>query len=232
MPHTCPYCSAPIPPELASPDRELTYCAGCRRMLRRAEVADGFLTDRTDLSQPPPGAWFRREADGFEAGASTQTPAAFLMLIVFLVVAAADAFGWRVAAEPANHPFTRALVGGISLGIAGLALVLGWHVVLMRWGRAVVTVRGGDGTLFIGVGSLGWRRRFRWDQTTLIEERLTCDEDTLDSEIVIHAERQVRMRVVKISQKRQDFLLASLRRMLRERPAVALATELARHSPT
>lgn len=235
MPHTCPYCGGEVPEASVSPDRTLAGCPHCRRLLWRAEVMEGFRTDRVDLAQPPPGAWFQRRADGFEAGASSRRGFAFLVFFALVFMAAMTGLAWSLAVSPQSHLIFRAIACVVALGPTGMTLVAGLHLVLMLWGRVTVSVRGSEGTLFTGVGTLGRRRRFRWDRTTLIEERLICRNNVVNPQILIHADRCLQVGIVGFAQERQDYLLAALRRMLQERtPPGAVKTNApvdARHQP-
>ncbi|MEX0715199.1 MAG: hypothetical protein WD066_01360, partial [Planctomycetaceae bacterium] len=77
----------------------------------------------------------------------------------------AGIYGTQIAAGEFNPFFS----------LFGIPFVLGsvflWTVTLMAvCGKVVVGVIDDQGTVFVGVGSIGWRRRFDWREVNCIRE--------------------------------------------------------------
>ena len=50
-----------------------------------------------------------------------------------------------------------------------------WTIALMAvCGKVVVTVNGNEGTVFVGIGPLGWTRSFDWSAVTVIRQEGAC----------------------------------------------------------
>jgi len=219
---TCPNCRAEVPAKDVDARDDTVSCRTCGELFRPSEQVHGLKTGRIDLSKPPKGAWFIQDAHGFEAGASTRHFGAFVMVPFMLVFSAAF-----VAVAALTHGDNTAMlwVGRVA-AIPFILVTLYGDVValLMACGKVVVRVRDNEGTVFTGVGKLGWTRRFRWDQTRTIEERLELYDGEVTSDILIHVDRTLRVGLIGFNDERHFFLLAALRKMFRERsPAGVIA---------
>jgi hypothetical protein len=171
-----------------------------------------------DLTHPPKGAWLKQVGGGFELGANTRSAAAF-----FLV------------------PFTLFWSGGSLAGIYGSQLVKGefdWKLSLFglpfllgscflvplaatsAFGKLIVRSEGFRGSVFIGVGPIGWTRRFRWDEITGVRMSQTKWQQNNRHLPLIELTRDagpVRFGS-QLTEQRRNFMLAALRQILAVRP--------------
>ena len=85
-------------------------------------------------------------------------------------------------------------------------------------GRIVISADGYEGAIFTGVGGIGWRRKFSWNDITSVRE-------DFGSTMSHHAHRQVirlegRRRIsfgFLLSDEKRYFLLKTLENLLREK---------------
>ena len=82
------------------------------------------------------------------------------------------------------------------------------------FGKVEVRVEGRTGTVFTGVGPLGWRRKFRWDAVTEVKfgEASWRQNYKAVRQMFIVAERTLKFGSG-INEARQDFICAALKRL-------------------
>lgn len=168
-----------------------------------------------ETRKPPAGARFARNEMGFEVVVPTRTPWAWVFLGVCFGLACLSTFLWRLALHGEEAGFGRVATGATALAVSGLATVVLGAFALHFFGKVRVSVRGSVGELFIGIGPVGWRRRFSWDRTTSIQEEAISDDATLWYRVVIRADRVLAIGLLLDSQS-SDYLLDVLQGMLRQ----------------
>jgi hypothetical protein len=124
--------------------------------------------DSDYLQNPPSGAWYAREARGFSLGASTRSSIAFV-LVPFVCLFSGGTLGWLYGTQIASGEF---YFGPSLFGIPFVLLSIAfWTIALMAVvGKTVVTVNSNRGTVFVGIGPLGWTRSFDWSSTAVIQQ--------------------------------------------------------------
>jgi len=162
----CPVCASEISWKFIDFGQESAFCCECRKEFDCQKWINESLVSADFVSQPPSGAWSESTATGFRVGASTRSfrwlfwipMAAFwsLLLAVFLYGAFHSERKVRIELFLFLSPFLL-----LSLGL--------WVAALMSiCGKVVVEINGRDGTVFSGIGPMGWRRRFDWAQVQKI----------------------------------------------------------------
>lgn len=162
----CPKCSAPVPTDQVNVAKDLAYCPQCRDAFSVSDMlSEGPGADA--LAEPPAGAWRRVEDGASIIGASTRSPIA-LFLVPFMCVWSGGSLGGIYGSQ--------IIKGKLDLGLSlfGIPFVLGTvmlgSVALMAvFGKVEVTV-GRASSVFVGIGSIGWTRRFDWSTVTSIRE--------------------------------------------------------------
>ena len=119
------------------------------------------------LRNPPKGAWFRKGIDGVVVGASTRSPVAFF-LVPFICVWSVVSVGTIVGSQIAMGQFD------LSASLFGIPFILGsllfGALALMTvWGKVEVSI-GKVSSVFVGIGPIGWKRRFDWSTVQTIRE--------------------------------------------------------------
>ena len=168
-----------------------------------------------DLNRPPSGAWFHRDHRGFEVGATTRSAAA-LFLVPFMMVWSGFSLGGIYGTQIVKGQFNL----GMSLfGIPFLlgTLLFGSIAVMTVCGKMLVRVEGNKGTSFTGVGPLGFRKRFKWDEVKAVRRTSKAgSENSTTSQITLEGSECINTGVG-LSEKRFQFMLSALRQIHRDR---------------
>ncbi len=164
----CPQCGKVIPAENVNIATDMALCGACNEAFKVSECADLDAVNEDVLADPPSGAWYRGEFGGFSVGASTRSPIAFLM-VPFMCVWSSVSLGVIYGSQIVSGKFSLMFsLFGIPFLLMG---ILFWTFTLMAiCGKVVVTVQDTDGTVFAGIGPIGWRRRFDWSEVKVIRE--------------------------------------------------------------
>lgn len=159
----CPGCGAAIPLADVNVANDLALCRVCEKPWSyQAAVSMA----QVDLSQadagPPKGIEATRDFQGLSIKVNRLPKILWFLTPFFLVHGGAFAFaGWKILSGQTHD----AHGGGPSSPLFGMpfaAVGLIEMVVLfvMCFARWTVSVQGQEGSVFYGVGSLGWRRAF------------------------------------------------------------------------
>ncbi len=206
----CPRCMQVVPAEQVNISTDLALCPRCNEGFKISENIGEVALDASIVERPPSGAWFREEFDRVVVGASTRSPIAFF-LVPFMCVWSGFSLGGIYGSQIASGKFD------LLASLFGIPFILGsilfWTFALMAvFGKVEVCIRDTESSVFVGIGSLGWRRRFDWTAVKSIREsnpRLHHDQRN-GSEIVLEGETPI-MLGAGLNEKRRYFMLNALR---------------------
>ena len=148
-------------------------------------------------------------ARGFSLGASTRAPFAFAY-VPFVCVFSVVTLGWIYGTQIASGEFH------LGRSLSGIPLVLVcivfWTIALMAvCGKVVVTVNENEGTVFVGIGPLGWTRSFDWSNVTVIRQEGSCSHYLGADNGGILLEGTTRLQFgTNLTEKRRYFMLNAL----------------------
>ena len=210
----CPACKQAIPADSINVAKDVAMCPACHEAFVLSElVAQGRETD-LELGEPPSGTWFRAEANGWELGGTTRHPIAFF-LVPFMCVWSGGSLGGIYGSQIVQGKFNL-LMSLFGLPFVAGTVLFGSLMLMTIVGKVVIRVEDGDGVIFTGVGALGWRRRFRWDDVNRVEEIVTSYQSPGNSGRMLALEGKTRLTFGSmLNQGRRYFFLQVLRRMLR-----------------
>ena len=157
----CPKCHADVPPANVNVAADTVWCAACNEAFALSDLVDGVRegSDRPEVPpEPPRGAWFEKNFDGWEVGATTRSPIAFF-LVPFMCVWSGFSLGGIYGSQIASGQFNLA-TSLFGLPFVGGTLLFGSFALMSVFGKVVVRTIGDRGEVFVGVWRLGWRRRF------------------------------------------------------------------------
>jgi len=180
---TCPRCKGVIPSEDVNVANDIAFCRTCNLSHRLSDLALGTAVDENiDVSRPPAGTWLQREGRGLVIGATHRSMGqAFGLLFfclfwncivsVFVLLAVASTLHHLGVSVPHWFPAPTSKGNFIPLGFTiflwlfltpFMAVGLGMLAVFLSClaGRTELRIQDGEGTLFTGIGSLGFRKRF------------------------------------------------------------------------
>lgn len=178
----------------------------------------GWVTDAPDsfdIHQTPPGISYENYGLGWRIAATTRNGAAFF-LVPFMCVWSGGSLGGIYGTQIFNGKFE--LMQSL-FGIPFLlgTLLFGSIALLSVVGRTVIRSDDMDedaGSIFLGIGPIGWTTRFRWSEVLRVEEgssgnnakQLTLVRDKGD----IHFGSM-------LSEQRRRYVLHALRQLLSNR---------------
>jgi len=173
MPTTCPKCGGVIPQDDINVAKDIAFCRKCDKGFALSDLVSDHAIPNVDLSNPPRGAWYRDDGGQVSIGASLRSAggalgvlffAGFWNLISWGIFTAMLKGSGNVSGPGIHHSGGKTVVDGAAylfitpfLLIGAVAALL---VVLLLVGRVEVIIRGQEGSVFTGAGSLGSRLFF------------------------------------------------------------------------
>ncbi len=164
--YLCPSCHAPIPPEDVNVGTDLALCRTCGKTTAFSSIAGVERLPKIDLSSPPPHVKVGTTADNQLLIIYKRISPIVYFLIPFTLLWSGMTVGITFGQQLKRGfdlqqslfalPF---LFGSLPL----LAIIV--HLLCGRW-----EIRAGDGSgsVFVGVGSLGWRRAFEYSRASIV----------------------------------------------------------------
>jgi len=210
----CPKCRSEIPLEDVNVAKDIALCRNCQTTSSFSELSQEEETDAVDLSHPPRGMWFRSQANEFEVGASVRSPVAFF-LVPFTCVWAGFSLTGIYGTQIIHHKFELAQsLFGIPFLVGSVVLI---SITLMTvFGKVTVSGSGEQGRVFVGVGPLGWNRRFNRSEVQGVRISQTkWQQNNRNLPLLeIYGSQPIRFGSG-LSEPKRAFMLAALRRYLR-----------------
>lgn len=210
----CPVCKAAIPLSDVNVATDIALCRRCGQNFSYAELANAAPAADVDLTRPPKGAWFKRDARGFELGSTMRHPIAFF-LVPFMLFWSGLSLGGIYGTQFFKREFNPMLsLMGIPF-LLGTAL-FGSFAAMSVCGKTSIRVENDRATLFAGIGRIGFKKRFKWSEVRMIEKSMSYGRRSASEQITIHADRELNF-ANGVKNERRNFLLAALRQMQREK---------------
>ncbi len=206
----CPQCGRIIPPEQANIQTDLALCADCNETFRISQCLDLEAVDEQTLREPPSGAWFREEFQGFVLGASTRSPIAFFLVPFTCVWAGGSMWGLYIRQIIEGEFDLASTLFGLPFLVGSIFLCS--FTLMMIFGKVVVSVEGQGGEVFTGLGPMGWRRPFNWAEVESIGEELssTSSNNSSSHVIVLKGPKELKFGSM-LNDKRRCFMLNMLK---------------------
>ena len=161
----CPDCHNPLSPEDVNAATNVALCRSCGHAFRLDDLVGSSpavtaAETRDDPTVAPPrGCWYRDAADGWTAGATTRSPIAFF-LIPFMVVWSGFSLGGIYGTQIISGKFNWASsLFGIPFFLG--TLLFGSIALMAVFGKVEVRAQEDQCVVFTGMGSWGWRKRFK-----------------------------------------------------------------------
>jgi hypothetical protein len=210
----CPQCRQAVPPDQVNMGTDLAFCPKCKDLFRISNSIDEDVVNPDILRNPPPGAWFKREMGQVIVGASTRSPVAFF-LIPFMCVWSGGSVGGIYGSQLAKGEFN------LTMSLFGIPFILFsllfWTFALMSvFGKVEVTL-GKPSSVFVGIGRLGWTRKFDWHAMKTVREdiALMTYPGSHQAGIVLEGTERVKFGTG-LNDKRRYFMLNALKQLKAE----------------
>jgi hypothetical protein len=210
----CPQCQQPVEAGQINVATDVAFCRHCNEAFSLADqVATRQAAGRAP-GEPPEGCWFRSEIGQWEAGATTRSHAAWI-LVPFACVWSGGSLGFIFGTQLIRGEFDALMtLFGIPFLFGMIPLVP--FAVMSLCGKVVLAVDDDQASLFVGAGPIGRRRRFRWSQIVSVSDAILPGTEHENPAKVICLEgtkKPIHFGLV-MSNERRAYLLRLLRRML------------------
>lgn len=234
---TCPKCRRVIPGDDINVAKDVAYCRGCNTSYQLSNLTYGGGEDLDiDLHNPPKGAWYRSDGAGTVIGATNRSLGTAFGLLFFALfwngIVSVFVSGVLVGTlhklqipVPAWFPAPKMnadmglglifmwlfLIPFIAIGLLMFGLCLS-----SLFGRTEVKIEGSRGTIFSGIGAVGWRRRFDASEIRSVQTSQTRNNqgrDTFAIQLEARDGKQMKLGSMLTNERRQ-FVLGALRRTL------------------
>jgi hypothetical protein len=168
----CPFCRAEIPPADVNVATDMALCRSCGRVSSFALVGGAAEVSLEVLAAPPRGIRVETDFRGSDRIIYRRLSPALLFFVPFTALWSGISM-WGIYG-------TQFVEGKFDLGrsLFGLPFLIGTVVlvgviVFLLFGRWELRLQEGAGTVFVGVGPLGWTRNFAYGRDTLVSLRTT-----------------------------------------------------------
>ncbi|MCG3150394.1 MAG: hypothetical protein PCFJNLEI_03878 [Verrucomicrobiae bacterium] len=170
--YACPFCRAEIRMDDVNVATDLALCRACGKTSSFAVVAGGVCISAAVLRAPPRGIRVENDFRGGQTITYRRVSLMVLFLIPFTAVWSGISMWGIYGQQLKKHQFD------LSQSLFGLPFLFGTIVLLsvivfMLFGKWVISLSNGAGTVFVGVGPVGWRRSFTFNRTTAVSMRMT-----------------------------------------------------------
>ena len=212
----CPKCQAEIPPADFNVATDIALCRHCEETYSFAELSQERAAAEVDIARPPRGAWHRSQGNEFEVGSVSRSGIAFF-LVPFTLFWSGLSLGGIYGSQIAKGQFN------LEQSLFGLPFLIGTMILvpvtlMTIFGKVVVRGSGDQGGVFIGVGPVGWTKKFRWSEVRLARMSLTKWKQNHRTLPVIELDGPKPVRFgSQLSEARREFMLAVLRRRVTRR---------------
>ncbi len=211
---TCPACQQALDAGQINVATDVAFCPRCEEAFSLSELVAAGDVDDGDGGDPPKGCWFRSDFDDWELGATTRSYAAWF-LVPFMCVWSGAALGGIYGSQIVKGEFN------LGMSLFGIPFVLGAicfgsFAAMTVCGKTTLRVENDHAVTFIGIGSIGWRRRFEWSEIRHVSESpaRAWNNGCPMFEIRLEGAGKLIKFGLGVSDERRAFLLRVLRRML------------------
>lgn len=225
----CPECRKAVLEDDINISADIAKCESCGHVfkvsdqmavrpadqVREESLAERYPSRAVDPVAPG-GVSFERMVDGFTLSASTRSPLA-LFLIPFSLVWIGGSMGGIYGSQLASGNIDPILsLFGLPFLIGSIALI--GASAMTSFGKVAVTAQGFDGTVFTGVGSLGWKRSFSWNDIDSVREDQSSIRTNNSYRQLIRLEGRRRISFgTLLSDEKRYFVLKTLENLLDEK---------------
>ena len=170
--YRCPLCQSVIPADDVNVATDLALCRSCGNTSSFSIVSGSSDSSLNALANPTRCVKIERGFSGTTVITYRKLSPVLLFLIPFTAFWSGLSMWVIYGSQFRKGEFD------LSLSLLGLPFLLGTVVLLsiitfFLAGKWRITLKKGAGTVFVGVGTLGWTRTFAYNRDTLVSMRMT-----------------------------------------------------------
>ncbi len=208
----CPKCHRDIESNNLNMQTDIAQCNNCNEVFRISQLFNEVTPTNFNISNPPKGAWFKKEFDKKIIGASTRSPIAFF-IVPFMIIWSGASLGGIYGTQIATGEFN------LFPSLFGIPFLLGTIMfgslaVMSVAGKVVIEIDKSVGKVFVGVGRLGWVRTFDWNKVELVREdnSLVRYPGGFNSGIILEGQTRIKFGT-NLNEKRRYFIIQVLKQL-------------------
>lgn len=215
----CPKCHS----ELAFADiniqKDIAHCSQCNHVFTISEevreAEHKVIPVDFDIESPPNGASFERRGDHIIYGAHTRSKIA-IFLIPFMLIWSGGSIGMIYVRQIITGEYS------IFLSIFGLPFLAGtifflWIIMQSLAGKVIVTLDNKGGEIFSGVGKLGIKKEFLWEDVVQVIDKPSTTKTMRNGNRIISIEGAKRINFGNaLSDERRDYILFTTKHFLEQ----------------
>lgn len=206
----CSKCRRKIDSDSINVGKDTAYCTGCESLWSLSALLESIPSKSFDAHSPVNGIHVDERGDSWTVSGSHRSWIA-LFLVPFTFVWAGGSLSGIYGSQLYSGEFDPgASLFGLPFLIGSLVLTV---VCLMSiFGRTLVSVDNGKALIFIGIGSIGWYRRFDWK----LIDRVTENSSTQYKHLSLEGDKRINLGWG-LSASRQYYMANYLRTKLEKR---------------
>jgi hypothetical protein len=212
----CPKCGQPVELKSADFGSDEAFCEKCRLVFGIPLPYGQKQLLSFDENSPPAGAWFRRTADGFEAGATTRTLMAIPSTLFTVLWSGLTLYGiYGIQFVEGQYDTIWSLLG---IPFILISLLLCAESIMLVCGKVTVRAAGDRGEIFVGCGRFGIHKYFDWPAVSSIVEESHNKKHIYSPNlmrIAVKEKKTVRFGMM-LKEDRRQFIVGVLNKMLAE----------------
>ena len=164
----CPKCNSDVPAFNINIQTDIAKCDNCSHVFKLSEAIE--TVDTTfDINNTVSGTWYIRNMDNIVIGGTTRSAIAFF-LVPFMLIWSGGSLGGIYGTQIASGEFS------LFQSLFGIPFLLGsvlfWSIAIMAiWGKVELKIDKYGGTIFTGVGIIGIKQKFVWNDIANIREK-------------------------------------------------------------
>jgi hypothetical protein len=236
---TCPKCRRVIPSDDINVAKDVAYCRDCNVSYPLSDLTSSDdVSANVDLNRPPKGAWYVSNGGGMVIGATNRNlgmafGTLFFTLFwngivsVFVSIVISGTLHNLHVSLPAWFPAPKMNGGDMTWGMTlfmwlfltpfiAIGLFMASLCLSSLFGCTEVKIENTRGTIFTGVGPLGWKRKFDASQVRDVRINQSFNRNGQQTSVLLIELRdgkQMKLGSL-LSNERRQFFLGALRRTL------------------
>jgi hypothetical protein len=164
----CPKCSRVLSSEEMNVNTDVAVCRSCNSAFKLSEAILPEVSDKLSIENPPSGVTFEHLPNGFTITASTRSGSA-IFLVPFALVWSGFSLAGLYGSQYSSGVFD------LSKTLFGIPFLIGSIILLTTaamkvFGEIIINVDNSEGSVFIGIDPIGWKRFFNWRDISSIHE--------------------------------------------------------------
>jgi hypothetical protein len=170
--YTCPFCGANIPLEDVNVATDIALCRACGRTASFSVVSGAGEISLQGLDEPPHCLRVERGFNDETTITYRRLSPVLLFMIPFTAIWSGGSMYGIYGTQIRKSQFD------LQQSLFGIPFVIGTVVLLsiiayLLCGKWIIKLDRGQGSVFVGVGPIGWTRRFSYSQTSIVSLTLT-----------------------------------------------------------